>query len=267
MDGSTSYPDPSKIDSSRHEHRRAYLFSVATCNGSFNCPVFDSTLASSTEIVCANFERMDKLEVTESSFQYHLETSIWKGFFSHLGHAAPECPWTVDDFHDDVQSFSDTYRQWRIHHALPVPEDSATQETDLDSDEAGEDSELRRENSVLKRENEDLRRAMAQGSDMLVPAPEDPSVLRETALRLVGEDVPCDFATVAKYISFMPSKTHLSCKGLYGSTRFMIRGFDGKTAAEAKLVLQGYLMAHEHRFFLDGPIEFKFVSKSSATMT
>ncbi|SCV54025.1 uncharacterized protein FFB14_13430 [Fusarium fujikuroi] len=130
MDGSTSYPDLSKMDSSRHEHRRAYLFSVATCNRSFNCAVFDSTLASSTEIVCANFERMDKHD-------------------------------TVDDFHDTAQSFSDTYRQWRIHHALPIPEDTAAQETDLDSDEAGEDSELRREISVLKRENEDLRRAMA----------------------------------------------------------------------------------------------------------
>ncbi|CVL13748.1 uncharacterized protein FPRN_09963 [Fusarium proliferatum] len=203
MDGSTSYPDPSKIDSSRHEHRRAYLFSVATCNGSFNCPVFESTLASSTEIVCANFERMDKLEVTESSFQYHLETSIWKGFFSHLGHAAPECPWTADDFHDDVQSFSDTYRQWRIHHALPVPEDSATQETDLDYDEAGEDSELRRENSVLKRENEDLRRAMAQGSDMLVPAPEDPWSF---ARRLSGWS-----AKMCLAISQQPPSTSRSC--------------------------------------------------------
>jgi len=268
------------MDSSRHEHRRAYLFSVATCNGSFNCAVFDSTLVSSTETVCANFERMDKHEVTESSFQYQLETTIWKGFcrytvsyapdianflVSHLGHAAPKCPWTVDDFHDNAQSFSDTYRQWRIRHTLPVPEDSAAQETDLGSDEAGEERELRRENSDLRRENEDLRRAMAQGSDMLVPAPEESSVLRETALRLASEEVPCDLATAAKYISFMPSNTHLACKGLCMTFTSLIRGFDGKTAAEAELVLQGYLMGIEGLVGF-GQTEWEFVFKSSATI-
>ncbi|KAF5702126.1 hypothetical protein FMUND_13621 [Fusarium mundagurra] len=278
MDGSRLHPDLSKINPSSAEQRLAYLFAVAACNGSFNYPVFASTKASSTEIVCANFERMDKVEVTESSFQYHLETAVWKGLFSHLGDNAPDCPWTVDDFHDDVDSFSNTYRQWRIHHALPVPisssngesstEDSAAaQEMNLDSNVAGEEnSELRRVNSILQRENEDLRRAMAEGSDLAVSAPEDPVVLRETAFRLASERVPCEFATAVKYISFMPPGTHLSCKGVSCRVGSTIRGFDGMTTAEAELRLNGYLMAHEN-YLGDGPVEFRFALNSYVTGT
>ncbi|KAG5785976.1 hypothetical protein H9Q73_000414 [Fusarium xylarioides] len=277
MDGSTLHPDLSKIDSSSAEQRLAYLFAVAACNESFNYPVFASTKASSTEVVCANFERMDKLEVSESSFQYHLETAIWKGLFSHLGDNAPDCPWTINDFHDDVESCSDTYCQWRIHHALPVPisssdaessnEDNAEGEMILNSGGDGlEIVELRRVNSILKSENEELQRAMAEGSNVSVPVSKDLFVLRSTAHRLASERVPCDFATAAKYISFMPPRTHLSFKGVSCIASSMIRGFDGKTTAEAELMLSGYLIAHEN-YLGDVPIEFSFALNSYVTGT
>ncbi|KAL7762954.1 hypothetical protein ACKLNR_006312 [Fusarium oxysporum f. sp. zingiberi] len=207
---------------------------------------------------------------------------MWRGFFSHLGDEAPEYPWTIDNCHDNMRSFSDTYRQWRIHHALPVPvsssasptstgqssgngDNTASREMNLDSNEPGEEkSEFRRVNSSLKRENETLRRAIAENSKLSVSALEDPFVLRETARRLANEQVTCDFATVVKYISFMPLGTRLSRKQLSRSAMFLIRNFDGKLPAEAELLLQGYLMACEDSpSLLRGkPTEFSFILDS-----
>ncbi|KAF5576185.1 hypothetical protein FPCIR_12753 [Fusarium pseudocircinatum] len=108
----------------------------------------------------------------------------------------------------------------------------------------------------------DLRQAKSGNPDLSVPVFEDPEFLREEAKRLMEQNTPCDIATVAKYVRWMPLDACIICRQppsvVYIPAEFEL--FEGKTVPEIELALDFHLGMMKHRGELvpEAPISFCF---------
>ncbi|CVL00506.1 uncharacterized protein FMAN_09927 [Fusarium mangiferae] len=121
---------------------------------------------------------------------------------------------------------------------------------------------LQEENASLRREYETLRQTASQIPNLSVPSFEEPAILREEARRLIKESAPCDVATVAKYIRWMPRGARLVCSQGYRVTYTQADHprLEGMAPRNIEIVIGAYLSARKERGTLDPeePIDLFF---------